>query len=278
MSFLCVSVIGCGWLGFPLAQALLRQGYRIKGSTRTLEKIPVLEKAGISSFCLTVNGALVGAGIGDFFNTDVVVITLPFRRDFYDPGEYQKQIRAITRDVQNGKAGCVLFTSSTSVYPDDLEMATEDASFVPDNARSKILREIENELMANPHFQTTVVRLAGLYGSERKIGGFLAGKKDVPGADSPVNLIHLDDAVRIIVEIISQKAWNEIFNACADQHPTKKILYTSAAKKMKLDVPQFSTEKSSVKKIVVNDKVKEILGYRFLHPDPLKDIEASVWD
>jgi nucleoside-diphosphate-sugar epimerase len=113
-----------------------------------------------------------------------------------------------------------------------------------------------------------------LYGGTRKIGAFLAGKKELSGGESPVNLIHQDDAVGILQKIIEQreKVGGEIFNGCCDVHPTKKVLYTAAAKKMDLAVPQFIEEKNSVKKIVVNEKVKKVLGYEFLHPDPLKNI------
>jgi 3-hydroxyisobutyrate dehydrogenase-like beta-hydroxyacid dehydrogenase len=28
-----ISILGCGWLGFPLAKALLKDGFTVKGST-----------------------------------------------------------------------------------------------------------------------------------------------------------------------------------------------------------------------------------------------------
>ena len=33
-----VSVLGCGWLGMPLAISLLDEGYSVKGSTTTEKK------------------------------------------------------------------------------------------------------------------------------------------------------------------------------------------------------------------------------------------------
>ncbi len=269
----CVSIIGCGWLGFPLAKVLLSQGYCVKGSTTSLEKIPVLEKAGIFSFCLNVDEKFSAENIGDFFNSDIVVITLPFRRDFFDPREYQKQIKSIVLECEkSGKVSFVIFTSSTSVYPDNIGSATEDLIFEPDNARSMVLADIENELLANRHFAATVIRLAGLYGAGRKIGAFLAGQKKIAGANNPVNLIHQDDAVGLIVEIIAQNLRGEVFNGCSDFHPTKKELYTKAAEFMGLATPEFLLEDKVSLKIVGNDKVKKVLGYRFLHPDPMKDI------
>ncbi|MCC6758458.1 MAG: SDR family oxidoreductase [Candidatus Omnitrophica bacterium] len=269
MPFASVSIIGCGWLGLPLAEILARQGYRVNGSTTTLEKIPVLQKAGIFPFLLQVDASVRGEGVKDFFDTDIVVITLPFRRSFTDPHDYRKQVDAVLAQCKNVPS--LIFTSSTSVYPDNIGSAAEELDFKPDNERSKVLRQVEKHITAR---KGIVVRFSGLYGGTRKIGAFLSGKKEFSGGDSPVNLIHQDDAVGILQKVIEQreKLAGEIFNGCSDAHPTKKVLYTAAAKKMNLAPPQFIEEKNSVKKIVVNEKVKKVLGYKFLHPDPLKNI------
>lgn len=269
MPFASVSIIGCGWLGLPLAEILARQGCRVKGSTTTLEKIPVLKKAGIFSFVLQVNSSVKGEGVKDFFDTDVVVITLPFRRSFTDPHDYRKQVDAVLAQCKN--VPFLIFTSSTSVYPDNIETASEDLDFTPDNERSKVLRQVEKHITAR---KGIVVRFSGLYGGSRKIGNFLAAKKELSGGESPVNLIHQDDAVGILQKVIEQreKLAGEVFNGCSNAHPTRRELYTAAAKKMNLAPPQFIEEKNPVKKIVVNEKVKKILGYKFLHPDPMKDV------
>ena len=38
-----VSILGCGWLGKPLAISLLDDGYSLKGSTTKEEKLALLE-------------------------------------------------------------------------------------------------------------------------------------------------------------------------------------------------------------------------------------------
>jgi 3-hydroxyisobutyrate dehydrogenase-like beta-hydroxyacid dehydrogenase len=38
-----VSILGCGWLGKSLAVSLLDEGYTVKGSTTTEEKLALLE-------------------------------------------------------------------------------------------------------------------------------------------------------------------------------------------------------------------------------------------
>ena len=215
--FLSVSILGCGWVGLPLAKVLLAQGYCIKGSTTDLQKIPVLQKAGIFSFCLEVIEKVQGQGIEDFFDSDVVVITLPFRRDFKNPQEYYNQIKAIVFECEKSeKVKFVIFTSSTSIYPANSGQAYEDVVFQPEHDRSKVLLNIERELLSSQFFAATIVRLAGLYGPGRKIGSFLSGQRDLNGPESPVNLIHQGDAIALLKEIIVQNVRGEIFNACSD--------------------------------------------------------------
>ena len=51
-----VGVMGCGWLGLPLAQALIRAGCRVKGTTTTAAKAPVLRAAGIEPTTNSLEG------------------------------------------------------------------------------------------------------------------------------------------------------------------------------------------------------------------------------
>jgi UDP-N-acetyl-D-mannosaminuronate dehydrogenase len=45
-----ISILGCGWLGKPLAVAFLAKNMKVKGSTTTQEKIQTLENSGIKAF------------------------------------------------------------------------------------------------------------------------------------------------------------------------------------------------------------------------------------
>jgi 3-hydroxyisobutyrate dehydrogenase-like beta-hydroxyacid dehydrogenase len=45
-----ISILGCGWLGMPLAKSLLEKGFSVKGSTTSFEKISAIESNGIQPF------------------------------------------------------------------------------------------------------------------------------------------------------------------------------------------------------------------------------------
>ena len=44
-----ISVLGCGWLGLPLAEYLMGKGYQVKGSTTNQSKLSLLENKGITA-------------------------------------------------------------------------------------------------------------------------------------------------------------------------------------------------------------------------------------
>ena len=266
-----VSILGCGWLGLPLAKHLLKLGYPVLGSTTSPEKISALRSCGIRPFLLEAGPWLKGEKISAFFKSSLLFLNIPFERHLEDPSFYKEQIRSVVQHLREGTVEFVIFAGSTAVYPETLEDATEDAALrpTPGNPRAQVLWEVEQLLLRDPKFKTTVVRFGGLYGPGRPIGRFLAGKKGLSGGDRPVNLIHQQDCLRVVAEIIGHDVRGEIFNAVSDCHPTRKALYTAAARRAGLEAPEFLSEGRRPYKIARNDKLKKRLDFVFWHPDPL---------
>jgi NAD dependent epimerase/dehydratase family enzyme len=71
-----------------------------------------------------------------------------------------------------------------------------------------------------------VVRFGGLIGEDRHPVKFLSGRKNVEQPDSPVNLIHQNDCIGILLTLIEKEIYGEVFNAVAPSHPTRKTYYT----------------------------------------------------
>ena len=42
-----IAILGCGWLGFPLAIRLLQAGHKVEGSTTSVMKLQELSEEGI---------------------------------------------------------------------------------------------------------------------------------------------------------------------------------------------------------------------------------------
>lgn len=263
-----ISILGCGWLGLPLAEHLIKSGYKVNGSTRTKEDLYKLEKKGIRPFLLALDPELRGENLSAFFDSDVLIINFPpERRD--DIIEYHTlQATALIDRIKPSPIDRVVFVSSTSVYPDLNREVTEDDSYEPSKPSGKALINFEKMLNDCNEFQTTVIRFAGLIGHDRNPGRFLAGKKEVRNGDAPVNLIHRDDCISIIERVIEKDMWGETFNACSDVHPKRKDYYIEAAKNLGLSPPNFVQEEQYSYKIINSAKLKSALQYSFKYPDP----------
>jgi len=251
-----ISVLGTGWLGLPLSAFLLDQGIAVKGSTRSSARCELLQAAGITPFIVDLAKAILPDA--DFLDSEILIVNIPFKD--------QRAFADLVQQIAQSPIKQVIFISSTSVYGPHHRPITEADThcLVPCP-----LLAIEQLFTRNTHFSTTVVRFAGLIGYSRNPALFFKNNRVVQHPDSTVNMIHRDDCINIIDAIIKRQAWGEIYNACADTHPTKRAFYTYAATLTEVAVPQFSDQRDSECKIIANHKVKKELAYDFIYPDLL---------
>lgn len=268
-----ISILGCGWLGLPLAVQLIEKGYIIKGATTRPEKTDLLREKGIEPFLIQLNPAINQDHSPSFFDSDALVVNIPPGRSRSDvAGFHLTQIRSLISALRHASISKVLFVSSTSVYPDLNRTLREEDAGKATRESGEALLQAEKMLHENPLFTTTIVRFGGLFGGERNPGRFLSGKTLEHNGEAPVNLIHRDDCVSILSEIIAQERWGTVYNACADAHPSKKEFYTAAAQKLGIAPPVFTGKEKGSYKVINSDKLKNELGYRFKYPDPLYGI------
>ena len=237
-----------------MAEYFVGLGYRVKASTKSIGRLQELAAKGTEPFIVDIES--LDNDIATFLQADILIINITSKK-------LDSFARLITKIEESGIEK-VLFVSSTSVYANLNKVLCEN-----DGAELSVspLYRIEQLFRYNVHFLTTVVRFSGLIAYSRHPGRFFRQGKVVTQADAPVNLIHRDDCIAIISEIIRQDAWGEVFNGCADTHPDKREFYSHARKLLKLPAPEFSTETKKAFKIISNAKVKQVLNYQFLYPD-----------
>ena len=267
-----ISILGCGWLGLPLAKSLLNNGFSIKGSTTSVEKIFVLESNGIQPFLIELSETDIKGEINSFLaNSEILIVDIPPKLRSDSSENFVKKIRNLIPFIEKSTIEKVIFISSTSVYGDDPSTAlrvTESIKPNPDIESGKQLVEAENLLQNNTNFKTTVVRFGGLIGEDRHPIHFLAGRKNLETPGAPINLSHQKDCIGIIKAILRQAQndnwdWNDTFNAVTPFHPTRKEYYTQTALELHLPLPEFDQTKISVGKTILSDKAENILKYKF---------------
>jgi len=263
-----ISILGCGWLGLPLGVFLLEKGFKVNGSTATPDKLSVLEKEGIEPFYINLSPEINRDFDPDFLKSDILIINFPPQRrpDIVD--YHQAQIESLISEIKKSSIEFVIFVSSTSVYPDVNREVREEENLIPTKDSGKALVAVERLLMDSNEFKTTVIRFGGLIGYDRMPGRFLSGKRNLNNGNAPVNLIHREDCMQIIHEIIRQGVWGEMLNGCCDKHPLRKEYYNEQAKLIGVDPPAFDDSEVANYKIISNKKLKKMLNYRFKYPDP----------
>jgi nucleoside-diphosphate-sugar epimerase len=266
-----ISILGCGWLGVPLAKHLLEKGFSVKGSVASVEKFGLLRNNGILPYQVVLNETSVDISKPDFFDCEVLIISVPPRRIEGIERIFPAQIGHIIPLIIKAGIRNVIFISSTSVYPDLRQTACEGDTYSPDKESGKALLLAENLLNNLTDFETTILRFGGLIGADRNPARFLQ-KSTRAVANTPVNLIHQDDCIGIISEIINQELWGETLNACCPEHPLKKDFYGKAAQISGLPEPNMSDEIESYK-IVDSSKLQRLLKYKFKYSSPIEYLE-----
>lgn len=261
-----ISVLGCGWLGFPLAASLLKKGFLIHGSTTSLEKIDAFKNAGIVPFQINLLEDRIEGEVDAFLEkSEILIIDIPPKVRGDSKENFVVKIKNLIPHIEKSKIKKVLFISSTSVYSDTYPISTftEDSKPQPDTESGKQLLTVEILLQNNSKFETTILRFGGLIGNDRHPIHFLSGRKNIENPNGPINLIQKTDCIEIIKKIIETNSWNETFNATSSFHPTRKEYYTQKAIELNLQLPEFNESKISVGKIIKGDKIAQRLDYFF---------------
>lgn len=232
-------------------------GYNVFGSTTSEHRLTELSSIGVKPFLIDI-GSLPDT-IEQFLQADVLIINIP-SKDI-------DGFRLLAQTIEKSALKNIVFVSSTSVYDDTNTIITEADGL--ESEQSSLLT-IERLLNTCSTAKTTIVRFGGLIGYSRNPGNFFRKGRKVQHPDSRVNLIHRDDCIAIISQIIEQEVWGEVFNCCADTHPTKREFYTQAATSIGNPAPEFVLTDTNPYKIISNQKVKQCLKYQFLHPDLMK--------
>jgi nucleoside-diphosphate-sugar epimerase len=273
-----ISILGCGWLGLPLAKSLISKSYEVKGSTTSESKLEILKNAGISPFQIQLEENQIVGNIEDFLKeTDVLIVDIPpgLRREVSTSNEmtFVNKVKTLIPYIEKSGVQKVIFVSSTSVYGDSYNFSTslevtEETKPNPDTESGKQLVIAETLLQSNSYFKTTIIRFGGLLGDDRHPVKFLAGRTNVENPDAPVNMIQREDCIGVIEKALDfarndNWEWNQTFNTVAPQHPTRKAYYHKKAENLNLPLPIFAENLESKGKIISSKKVETILGYSF---------------
>lgn len=274
-----VLVVGCGYVGKPLAETLAAQRHEVSGVSRE----PTDFAAAVTHIaCDITRPEQVARLPGEF---DWVVNTVSSTKGGVE--EYQAVYLEGTKHLlDHVKFQKYVFTSSTSVYAqNDGSLVSESSPAEPQSPTSQILRETEKLLLGRDR-PTIVLRLAGIYGSGRGVlfQQFMCGEARIHGSGVRfLNMIHRDDVVSAIIRTLERGRVSEIYNVVDDQPVTERDFFEWLARELKRDLPPrvsesalHSRKRGATNKRVSNAKLRSELGLALKFPTYREGYAAEI--
>ena len=259
-----IGIIGCGWLGLPLARFLLTKKYSVKGSTTSKEKIQILRNYKINPYLVEIKEKEIKGDIDSFIvGLDILIINIPPKTKSIPESKYSKKIESLNNLIKTNSVKRILFISSTSVYGSD--QGKINSSTVPKPNSKNGIEVLKSEKILNTNKNCTVVRFGGLIGKNRHPVYSLSKKNKVLNTEAPINLIHLEDCIQIIYSIIKKDKWGETYLGVSPYHPKRISYYNKKCEEFGLKEIKFENN-TSTKKEITDSKIKTELGYEFTYP------------
>ena len=280
---------GLGFTASRLARRLLEAGWRISGTTRSLENVEKWTSVGIETY-LFDGTASITAKDDLFSDITHLVASIP-PTDF---GElpllfHQKQL------VSSEKLKWAAYLSTPAVYGDRRGALVSEADLPqPGSRRGERRLKAENSwlnALKNSSTSIQIMRLAGIYGPGRNvIDQVLGGRaRIIEKQDQVFNRIHVDDIGTILMASMDRPNDGAIYNV-ADQEACpsgdvvrfacnlvgitapEPILFEDA------ELSEMAKSFYSECKRLVTDKIKNELGVELQYPtyrEGLKSIFES---
>ena len=278
-------ILGAGYIGSALARDARARGQPVVALTRNVGTAKELEALGVRTVVADLASEEWHSQVGA---TDWVVNCVSSGgggRGGYQHS-YVDGLHSIRRWLaRSGKVETLVYTSSTSVYPQMTGTVTESS---PTNGggNAALLVEAEEIVRAIAQEQlvesAVVLRLAGIYGPRRhhlldylqNSPGVLVGGK----GEHRLNLIHRDDVVAAILAVLAKSAEGEvsdfeIFNVTDDAPMPKSDVVNWIAQQIGVAAPGFSgvpvpgRRSDPPDRAVSNEKIKQRLGWRPRFPN-----------
>lgn len=258
-----VAIFGLGWLGMPLAIHLQHKGWQVIGTKRTLPQSPTTVNT--LPFELTdierQDQPFIETPLAPLFAQEKWIITLP--PNTLNGEAYVKYIKRLVSIGILHRLRHLIFISSTGVFPAQTGLFDEHSA----TDLTQPTAQLEKWLERLP-IECDIIRLAGLVGENRHPVRYLAGKQALTGANQPVNLVHLQDAIRGIEYVLKTPNAQRIFHLCAPHHPTREHFYRTMAEQLGLAMPHFLPDNQPLVRLISGEKICQTLGFEYQFPDP----------
>jgi nucleoside-diphosphate-sugar epimerase len=217
-------VVGCGYLGTRVARAWRAAGDRVLAVTRRPERAVELAAVGLEPVVADVTAADHTAWLATLPEVATVFWAVGFDRAS-GRSHADVHVHGLGRllDALSGRPRIIL-SSSTGVWGDEAgTIVDEDTPARPAREAGHVLVEAESLLRSHRLGPGVALRFAGLYGPGRlpRLDALRAGRPIAADPDSWLNLIHVDDAARVVLAVAAAPAPAPLY-VVSDGRPVRR--------------------------------------------------------
>jgi nucleoside-diphosphate-sugar epimerase len=279
-------ILGCGYLGRRVAQAWLDGGHEVLALTRSAERAETLAASGIRPIVGDVTSSL---DLNDCDDVDTVLFAIGFDRTA------GKQIRDVyveglrrTLDQLPMLPRRFIYISSTGVFAqNDGQWVNEQSACEPVREGGKACLAAEELLQQHAIGERTIIlRLAGIYGPDRlpKLREVVAGRPITASANGYLNLIHVDDAVRVVLAAETQLSPPEMLLVSDGTPVLRGDFYRELARATNSPEPRFEEPftdsstafRASTDKRIDSELLRERLRFTYRYPSYVEGLAEIV--
>lgn len=247
-----ILIAGCGYVGRRAAETWVRGGHEVHAITRTEEKAEELAAAGIQPVLLDLSHPVLDRPLPP---ADTVLWAVGYDRSGGVSREqiWVKGLLWLLANLETAPQRFI-YVSSTSVYGSgDGGIVDEYSPVLPVTEGGMTCVQAEQLLLHEcrqkyPSTAVHILRFAGIYGPDRLLRRIehLRDNMPLPGnPDHPLNLIHVDDAVRLIDRIVQAGDFPEIMNVVNTDTLSRREYYEKLASLVAAPLPRFESDPAS---------------------------------
>lgn len=247
-------IVGCGYIGLPLALQLKAAGHEIDAWVHSAESAEALSRHG---FRRVITGSVADAGLWSGLNRKYeFVIHCASSNGGGELAYEEVYVQGVHMMNTHQPAARRILVSSTSVYGQTQgELVTEKSPAGPESPTSRILRRAEQMALAAG---AVVVRSSGIYGPKRGVlfEKFRRGQAVIEGDGMRwINQVHRRDLVAALVHLIDAGRPGEIYNATDDTPVKQRDFYAWCGKFISQPMPPHGRVSSERKRGLTNKRV-----------------------
>jgi nucleoside-diphosphate-sugar epimerase len=277
-------IIGCGYIGLPLALRLVEEGHQVTGWVRSAASAASLADRPLHRI---ITGSVADGNAWDAAGEDYDLVIHCASSGRGGEAEYEEVFLKGARVMgERQPRARKIFVSSASVYGQTQgEIVTEESPAEPLTATSRILRDAERAALASG---ATVARSTGIYGPGRGVlfEKFRRGEAVIEGDGLRwINQIHQRDLVAALAHLIAAVAPGgagapgEIYNATDDTPVTYRDYYAWCGEFLSQPMPPHGRVTRERKRGLANKRVSNAklraTGWQPIYPSFREGLTAD---